>query len=410
MAQPQYNMQQQIYCWNFMSNAGFGLMAPNYQALVTDITGLINKIRTDTAVTALIGTDWDPIWGPCVYSKNPTAANVVSDNTMMMVYSPSQATIVIAIAGTNPDSVFDWSSEDFAVSTMVSWSSVVGTNNVPANAYISTGTDTGLQILLGMPANTGATGSPDLITALSNFLALESTPSGLTLAVTGHSLGGALSPTMAAYLNDILQNGNNWNSTNKVTGKIQAWPTAGPTPGEQNFASHLETSLAYTSQYNIVDAVPHAWGKIDLALIPFLYGFNLPNSPDVDALVLYLENQANQAPYPYVQANRTSLPGTFSATVDAAAQTEFETWVNKFPALQTYETLFRYLCQVGYQHTSAYPPDNMLNVAAYSAASKADRDAMFPSQTLEQVIIQAIVNIIIKYITNKTASGTSTPA
>lgn len=390
-----------------MSNAGFGLTAQNYQTLVDDITGLINKIRTDSAVTALIGTDWEPLWGPYVYSKNPTAANVVADNTMMMMYSPSQSTIVIAIAGTNPDSVFDWSSEDFAVNTMVSWTSVVGTNNVPDNAYISTGTNTGLQILLGMPANTGATGNPDLITALSNFLALDSTPSGLTLAVTGHSLGGALSPTMAVYLNDILQNGNNWNSTNKVTGKIQAWPTAGPTPGEQNFAAHLETALDNTSQFNMVDAIPHAWAKGDMLLIPFLYsGANqIPNSLVVDGFVAYLEKQAFDAPYGYVQATRTGLPGAYSATVDAAAQTEFATLVNTYPELANYETFFRYLYQVAYQHTSAYPPDNMLNVAAYSAASKADRDAMFPKQTMDQIIIQAIVNIIIKYISSHVVTG-----
>ncbi len=412
MAQPQYNMQQQIYCWNFMSNAGFGLTAQNYQTLVADITGLINKISTDSAVTALIGTDWQPIWGPYVYSKNPNAANVVADNTMMMVYSPSQSTIVIAIAGTNPDSIFDWASEDFAVNTMVAWTSVVGTINVPADAYISTGTQTGLQILLGMPANTGASSDPDLIKALSNFLGLASTPAGLTLAVTGHSLGGALSPTMAAYLNDILQNGNNWNSTKKVTGKIQAWPTAGPTPGEQNFASHLETALDNTSQFNVVDAIPHAWAKLDMLLIPFLYAGTgqIPNSLVVDGFVAYLEKQAYDAPYPYVQATRTGLPGAYSAAVDTAAQTAFTKLVITYPELANYETFFRYLYQVAYQHTSAYPPDNMLNVAAYSAASKADRDAMFPSQTMDQIIVQAIVNIIVKYISNHVATGTAASA
>lgn len=408
MAQAQYSMQQQIYCWNFMSNAGFGLTAQNYQTLVGDITGLINKISTDPAVTTLIGTDWEFLWGPYVYSKNPTAANVVADNTMMMLYSPSQKTIVIAIAGTNPDSIFDWASEDFAVNTMEQWTNVVGgTTNVPDNAFISTGTYTGLQILLGMPANTGSTGNSDIISALKNFLDLDSTPSGLTLAVTGHSLGGALSPTMAAYLNDILQNGNNWNVSQKVNIKIQAWPTAGPTPGEQNFALHLQNALDNTSEYNIVDAIPHAWAKFDMALIPFLYsGTNqIPNSLDVDAFVLYLEKQALAAPYPYVQAKRKSLPGAYNAAVDSAAQTEFQTLVSKYPEIANYETFFRYLYQVAYQHTSAYSPDNMLNVADYSAASKADRDAMFPKQTMEQIIVQAIVNIIIKYISNHVATA-----
>lgn len=58
--------------------------------------------------------------------------------------------------------------------------------------------------------------------------------------------------------------------------QIAAYPTAGPTPGDSEFAANFGAWLV--SLYNTIDVVPLAWAEGDLATIPTLYGTNIPTT------------------------------------------------------------------------------------------------------------------------------------
>jgi hypothetical protein len=374
-----YPKEQVIHSFSSFSNAAFGIKTyTSVAALQQYANGIVTKAMSDATITKCVGTDWQLAWGPIIYSNEPHANNVVADNTMMMVYSPSQKLIIVSIAGTNIDSTYGWLKEDFNVSTTVTWQSVVGagvSDNIPADAAISEGTNLGLEALLSMQDNNGHT----LIDALSSLLAQSTTGSGLELAVAGHSLGGTLSPVMALYLQNITTDSSlNWNTSGKVT-TVSAWPTAGPTPGEANFATYLPTIVSYTSRFNTLDVIPQAWESDHLATVPSLYdSYIKPVSGAVpaDAVLGVLTTAAflnsndividgisitvTQNNYQQAQP-RTPITGTFALLKDM----EYYIGINEIfndltvpAALQQYQNYLtnfaRFILQMGYQHTTAY--------------------------------------------------------
>jgi len=416
-----YTLAQEIHCLNFMANAGFGIIAPSFTQLQQDVSSIITAALNNTtplgtnpySIQQLIGSDWQLKWGPWVYSRNATGLNIVADNTMMLVYSASQNALVLAIAGTNLDSFFDWTSEDFDVSTTVAWTSVVGgSNGIETSPYISTGTATGLANLLALPLpdNTGDT----MLATLTAFLSEANTPSGLQLIVTGHSLGGALAPAMAMYLKDILDNGNNWDPQNKIA-SIAAWPTAGPTPGDLDFAGHITWRLAekYQSYYNSIDAVPHAWQANTLAAIPTLYAPTLPANDITIALAAELEKKAAASGHIYTQALLwNKMDGTFDQTTDDNAVSKITSLISEYPELtaeiQAAEPLLRFVAQVAYQHTTAY--SILLNIVDYSLQFSAIKQATVTCPTMDEILMAEVVNIIMKYIESKLPAGQTTTA
>jgi hypothetical protein len=231
---------QQIYSLSFSVNSASGLSwkqadcKSGMLAMQEYVTKVAHDVLTET--TGIIG-QWKPIWGPIVYANNPTSGSVHADNTMGMYYNEAENTIVIAIAGTNVNSPYGWLVEDFSVHKTVSWELITG---VPSSGNVSKGTSTGLNILLNM---TNAT-NVSVITALKNFLETNTFENNPQLAVAGHSLGGALSPTLALYLVDKR---NDWDPNNTVA--VGAFPTAGPTPGDEGFASYYEKQIANQNIY-----------------------------------------------------------------------------------------------------------------------------------------------------------------
>lgn len=374
-----YPKEQVIHSFSSFSNAAFGVTSyNNVPDLENYATTIVKDAMANSTITNCIGTDWQLLWGPVIYSNEPNANVVVADNTMLMVYSPSQKLVIIAIAGTNIDSTYGWLKEDFNVSTMVPWQTVVGSgvnNNIPAAAAISEGTNLGLEALLSMQDSNNNT----LIDALESLLAQTSTPSGLELAVAGHSLGGTLCPTMALYLQNITTDSSlNWNTSGKVT-TISAWPTAGPTPGESNFATYLPTCISYTSRFNTLDVIPQAWESDHLASIPSIYdtqitpvkgavpadtvigvlttgAFLNSNQIVVDGLKITVTQNDYQQAQP-----RTPITGSFSWVEDfkysVGLGVIFDDLTVPQP-LQQYQAYFtnfaRFIVQMGYQHTTAY--------------------------------------------------------
>jgi hypothetical protein len=101
-----------------------------------------NKLMADLAdsnVQTKIG-QWTIVWSPVIYDHDTKSQ--VWDNIMCVAKGQNLTTnnpqYVVAIAATNPQSVFDCLQEDVNTHNMVLWSS---TN--PEQGHISEGTNTG---------------------------------------------------------------------------------------------------------------------------------------------------------------------------------------------------------------------------------------------------------------------------
>lgn len=215
----------------------------------------------------LIGGDWSVVWGPvAVVPPGKDEPDYVA-NAMYVAYSPSQNTYVLAVAGTAHHSFFDWAVEDADVTWLntVRWSKWVP--GAPHDALISGGTDDGLGNLLDREAP--CRGRPDKVTVRTFLKGVH--PVG-RLIVTGHSLGGALSPAMALMFHDELRE-SGWSD-------IRVLPLAGPTPGDRGFAEifmktfHPEWETTTPDFYwncdiqNVHDLVPRAWDRLRTVLQP----------------------------------------------------------------------------------------------------------------------------------------------
>ena len=388
-----YTLENQIHSLSLLSNVAFGVPFLSSGALQTYVTTAVNACLQDTTIQSCIGSDWQLIWGPCVHSNNPNSVTVVADNVMMLLYSQSQNAYVIAIAGTNIDSMYGWFQEDFQVNTVVDWTTVVPDAKIPyidriLTPAISAGTNNGLQILLGMEDTTHDNNT--MLTELGNWLSQATTTSNATIAVAGHSLGGALSPVLALYMHDIVSS-INWNSDNKID-TIHAWPTAGPTPGNEGFALYYgyvagnttsSLQLQYTSKYNPLDVIPQAWQTSTLVNIPGFYSSNIPTDTTLGSLVLgaFINklNSTTHLPISYTQVQPwTSINGSaFDIETDTKMTNRFIGLGDLLStvdasALSTYQpdltNLVRFLAQMGYQHTTAYT--TMLGLSVFSDQMK----------------------------------------
>jgi hypothetical protein len=436
-----YSLDQQVYAFNQIVNVAFGVT--EFQTL-PELQQFVNTVLTSTLndpnFPTYMGNDWQMIWGPMVFSNNPGTNSTVADNSMALFYSPNQKAYVVAIAGTNIDSAYGWLQEDFNVTQTVTWAKVMGTgfnmNSTYADAAISAGSNLGLTALLGLGQQTNNT----LISALTNSLNALPSGSQVQVYVSGHSLGGALSPVLALYLHDMQQLSTNWNTKGYVT-KINAMPTAGPTPGESNFAAYYSylcgqtpaagaAGITYNSVYNSLDIVPHAWEQDELAMIPTIYegkdqinppllanpGETITGSLAAGAFLrgcnttqqkeIFFKNYTVPAnTYTQVSASpavRTAITGDFNGTLDSELTSKMFGLSYVLPSgLGTYSDYFknfvRFVAQAGYQHTIAYSGDTSvtpyangwLKVVEVVAIEQGYKKSNLPSGQTEAQLHQA---------------------
>lgn len=260
--------------------------------------------------------DWKTVWGPQVFCVGPQtilvpdsdtpdgdySAAFNATNAMYVVHSAQCDRYIVAIAATNTPSIFDWVVEDCDTSRVVAWNKAmrVWNDGIPASAatamiaaantttaaqsdpYISHATFAGITILLSL--------TDTVIThkTLVDFLKELTPGAGTTITFTGHSLAGALSPTlaMACFDSDAgLLKDSAWRISNAMV-----YPTAGATPGNGPFANLFngagwggvdgEKKLLWQvwnrNLYNNLDIVPHAWEKKMMNLIPTFYAKYYP--------------------------------------------------------------------------------------------------------------------------------------
>ncbi|WP_338847352.1 hypothetical protein V8J88_01375 [Massilia sp. W12] len=287
-----YDLAQTVELLNFAANGASSISATQSQLqgyLQTYLNGGTTPINTPFAGffpqmnSQLAGGDWRVVWGPVVYSTKPDS-EAEAANAMYVAYSANLAMYVVAIAATNPASIYDWVAEDGDVSPlrMAEWPPSlpfsVSTHLPPLGfkPYISAATARGLSNLLTQmsdPANQGT---------LQSFLKSK-TDANATLVFTGHSLAGALSPTLALYLYpDPPSSG--WKN-------VFVLPTAGASPGNAKFAqlfvsAYPQTAIEGVNQpygfwnvdfANQNDVVPHAWNQLSNVVQPQDEAGNYPS-------------------------------------------------------------------------------------------------------------------------------------
>lgn len=216
-------------------------------------------LERELAKQPLTRERWTLAWGPAVYKF---AEADLDDNMMYVVKNAGDpAHLVIATRGTNAKAALDWLIEDFNVADQVAWK--VG--KAPKRARISQGTSDGLDILRTMVPAAG----PVAGKTLSQFLAdYGKTQTALQIDVAGHSLGGALAPTLALWLDDTRAD---WDPEQKA--RIAVHSLAGPTAGNAAFATYSDSRLgaATDRMHNPLDLVPLAWNCFTMKTMAGLY-------------------------------------------------------------------------------------------------------------------------------------------
>lgn len=218
--------------------------------------------------------------------------HLVTDNLMYAIQCKKQPDGVqgpnyfIGIAGTNSVSPFGWFKEDFDVKNMKTWTTALDTFGIslPNGGEISTASWQGLQQLWNMgQANPHITkeekargrgyGTPSRAEQKTLWGFIQSLHNE-TIAVSGHSLGGALAPVLATALANLSTN-------EQLNNQFKVLSTAGPTAGNASFVKHVNDSVDdYQVIYNKIDVVPQAWIKDDLVNAHNFYPSNFSFDED----------------------------------------------------------------------------------------------------------------------------------
>lgn len=251
---------QVIFCLSMLSNVPASAYYPNYvfldsvKAMKNIVAYSCPKIDSTIAKGDSVGvpalSTWRRVWGPAVTVRSSymgSIAYVSSSSLTVFQDAANTGNYVVAIQATNPSSFYDWDVLDMNIVKTQPWTSVC--SNAINSGNISLGTYTGLNslFLLQSIINTKTT-------IMSFMDSLITSGKASNVVVTGHSLGGALSPVFALNLQYQVIN-------NKSATKVWCMSTAGATPGDSTFANYYDSVLNGNTAkiWNYLDIVPRAW-------------------------------------------------------------------------------------------------------------------------------------------------------
>jgi Lipase (class 3) len=308
-AGPELEHQQEMLVLSFVSYAG-ELVTGTDEEIEHKLVPCFQKELDKEPLTT---GKWKLVWGPAVYEFHHAKFD---DNLMYVVQGTDQPNrLVIAVRGTNAPAIQDWIFEDLDVFATEPWRY----GNPPSNLEprISRATHTGLTVLQTMkPA---AESGGDL--TIQQFLA-EQVAKGVTqVDVTGHSLGGALAPTLTLWLADTRAK---WDPQGKVALNVYAY--AGPTAGNKDFAEYSDSRIGRDTHrvHNQYDLAPLVWNVGTIKTTPALYE---PVSKMPEALKLAVDGLILEiCPFHYSQIRPWSppLPGHLLDEKDFGTQVGFQ--------------------------------------------------------------------------------------
>ncbi|KDN35345.1 hypothetical protein RSAG8_11679, partial [Rhizoctonia solani AG-8 WAC10335] len=295
------NVHQQVFALSLMSNLAQGNTGTQADLQTALEQGLPRALR-------YLPGKWHIVWGPVVWKEAPDQATTGPDHVWFVARNSelaftdghTQDTYVLAIAATATK--YNWIDNNAAVAAVVDFnqwvSKWVSSGEVTAPetvdptvsdaAYISYGTARGVYKLASVAPPFSAVGGG---VPLRSFWASFPASSQAKVIVTGHSLGGALSPTLALSLLESQA------FTSFPPENILTYPTAGPSPGNLTFAKQFSERFPKVpgpryevwncNIVNLRDIVSQAWctsekasPKQNLKNIPAIYG--LPEIPEVN--------------------------------------------------------------------------------------------------------------------------------
>ena len=248
---------------------------------------------------------WKLVWGPVLYHF-PIAK--FDDNMMYVVQdqdTKQSSHFVVVVRGTNFSAVLDWLVEDFDVVDQVAWITNKAHGKPQGRPMISKATSEGLHILQEIAPGSGPYQGQNILTFLNNQA--KELPSGLQIDVTGHSLGGALSPALALWLAEQME----------TPVQISVYPLAGPTPGNADFVAYYESVLGSSTHrlWNPYDVVPLAWNHETMGRMADLYEPLTRANPAERGLIDGLRSLVKDKGYSQIDPTHPSLSGAVSTDI-----------------------------------------------------------------------------------------------
>lgn len=258
-------------------------------------------LEAQLAAEPLTNGKWTLTWGPAVYKFDIAHYD---DNMLYVVRDTADpAHLAIATRGTNAKAILDWLLEDLDVEHQVAWRY----GDAPSGAKISQATENGLRVLQTMTPASG----PVPNKTLTQFLETYSQANGaLQIHVTGHSLGGALAPTLALWLADTRRD---WDASGQST--IAVVSLAGPTAGNAAFAAYSDSRIgsSTTRLHNPYDVVPLAWNHATMGTIAGLYAPTIEPERVIRDAIDVARDLVKDKGYTQIRPNAPPLPGALFA-------------------------------------------------------------------------------------------------
>ena len=291
------------------------------------ILALLNETIPEISVLldSAVNPDWEVVWGPAIYTLK---YGDLLDNMMFVTRQLSDTSnYIVGIRGTNGAAFLDWLEEDFDVLEKVDWKLPDG-KTAEGTPKISKATYIGIDALLNKM--TPGKGMPGYDQDITSFLGSLAQTGKIAINFTGHSLAGALAPTLALWFKQSQGNHpNSWDTKKSAT--ITTTPFAGATAGNTDFAAYSDSILGDSCDriHNTNDVVPHAWESKSVKEIPDIYSSIGITLNEIERWVI---DFAADIIKDYKQIN-VSKPLTF-------------------PLNKEYDTFVK---QVEYQHKNSYP-------------------------------------------------------
>lgn len=274
----------------------------------------VENVLNNDAARELIGT-WNLVWGPIVHADAFIGAKTSVNSIFIATPSEHPEQAVIAIAGTNGNSLMGWMLEDFNVKEKYPWP--YGTTAL--KPHITKGVAYGLGKLQGLVEQNTADGTE---LTVEDFLAAN--PALTQIMVTGHSLGGALASVYSLYLEDTKAE---WDRSGRAA--IRCLTTASQVPGDEDFSTYYGERLSNSTcrVWNSMDIVPHAFENGMLAKIPTLFEPQIPSQPRIEKFIANLQRETEGNYYQHILPEVEGFPSSFMKLEDIAGE-KYKTFVD----------------------------------------------------------------------------------